>query len=334
MNKHILRVENLTKNFQLGKHRLFSKGATDIIAVNKASFYVNKGEILGIVGESGCGKTTLGRLLIKLIQPTDGSVFFNGDDVTRVSISGFRKYRKLIQMVFQNPYSSLNPSMTVADQLTEAILLGEELPKVKVRQRLAALLDQVNLSRNILTHYPHQLSGGEARRIGLARILAVKPQVIVLDEPVASLDLSIKSNVIKLLLKLKQQLNLTYIWISHDMEVINHAADRVMVMFAGNIVEIYSPGYTNSFVHPYTEVLLTAAEKVAGVYALWSPIQNLNHQLFEYEIRPQNVTGCVYYSMCSKCKQNRNSKFCKSTKPELRYVKSANKWIACHLAHD
>ena len=335
MEREIIRVEKLSKIFWARKRTIFLKKMHPIPAVQEVSFSVREGEILGIVGESGCGKTTLGRLLIKLIQPTSGRYFLNGEDVTSLSISAFRPYRRQIQMAFQNPYGSLDPAVTVREQLLEAIRLNPETNSRSEEERLQELIHQVNLEESILTHYPHQLSGGEARRIGLARILAVGPRIIILDEPVASLDLSIKNNVIHLLLELKRTLNLTFLWISHDIEVINHVADRVMVMFGGNVVEIYSPRQQPSEeqLHPYTRILLKMARKISGVYHIWTPDEESRHGLFARDKLRRDSTGCPYQPFCTLYKEAGSPAICERQKPELEMDVRTRHWIACHLVN-
>lgn len=332
MAEPIIRVEHLSKIFKITEKGFLKHKVHHIHAVQDVSFKIKEGEVVGIVGESGCGKTTLGRLLIKLLQPTSGRYFLKGEDVTLLSISAFNEHRKFIQMVFQNPYSSLNPSMVIGEQLKEAIALGRSASVATVTQdELLKIVTQVDLTEEILGHYPHQLSGGEARRIGLARILAVNPGVIILDEPVASLDLSIRSNVIHLLMSLKQQLNLTYIWISHDLEVIRHVADRVMVMFGGRLVEIFNAKKQSNHFHPYTNILLKAADKIAGPYSIWIGDNKFNQALFDDSASLENGQGCVYAPFCERYKNLDKPVVCLQEAPELEAIPADDKWVACHF---
>ena len=226
------------------------------------SFNIYKNEIVGVVGESGSGKTTLGRLMINLLKPDKGEIFIQNQNVTNLSNKAFLPFRNKIQMVFQDPLSSLNPSLNVYDHLLEAVRLTGLKQKEESDKRVKELLEQVHLPLDKLNAYPHQLSGGECRRVGLARIIALKPEILILDEPVASLDQTIKHTIIDLLLEIKEKRGLTFIWISHDLEIVSQIADRILVMYRGKLVESFSPKElkNTTFLHPYTENLLSAAE--------------------------------------------------------------------------
>lgn len=253
----LLRAEKLVKHFPLPKN-FFSKQTAVVHAVDDVSFTVYPGETLGLVGESGCGKSTLGRLLLRLLEPTSGHVWFDGVDLTTLNDADMRSKRRALQMVFQDPYSSLNPRMTVAQILTEPLKL-HGLARGRERERVAELLDQVGLPAQYMQRYPHEFSGGQRQRVGIARALAVEPSLIVCDEAVSALDVSVQAQVINLLQDLQRQLGLAYVFIAHDLAVVKHIADRVAVMYLGQIVEYADK--RDLFAaprHPYTQALLAA----------------------------------------------------------------------------
>ena len=253
----LLRAEKLVKHFPLPKN-LFSKQKAVVHAVDDVSFTVYPGETLGLVGESGCGKSTLGRLLLRLLEPTSGQVWFDGVELTTLNDADMRHQRRALQMVFQDPYSSLNPRMTVEQILSEPLKL-HGLARGHERERVAALLDQVGLPAQYMQRYPHEFSGGQRQRIGIARALAVEPSLIVCDEAVSALDVSVQAQVINLLQDLQRKLGLAYVFIAHDLAVVKHIADRVAVMYLGQIVEYADK--RDLFAtprHPYTQALLAA----------------------------------------------------------------------------
>lgn len=253
----LLDVRNLVKEFPR-KQGLF-RPALSVRAVDDVTFSIDKGETFGLVGESGSGKTTTGRCILRLIEPTSGEVQFQGEDVLRFTRSRMRQARREMQIVFQDPYSSLNPRMRVGDIVEEPLIIHRSGTKTKRRERVSELFRLVGLDPSQLTRYPHQFSGGQRQRIGVARALALNPSLIIADEPVSALDVSVQAQVINLLMDLQEHLNLTYLFIAHDLRLVRHICDRVAVMYRGRIVEM---GVTESLfayaAHPYTRALLSA----------------------------------------------------------------------------
>lgn len=295
MPEILLNVENLKKYFPI-KKGLLSKTVGYVKAVDDVSFKINKGETLGLVGESGCGKTTIGRTLLRLIEPTGGKVVFDGDDVTAMDANALKKLRKDMQIIFQDPYSSLNPRMTVGGMITEILKYHEIAEGEKAETMVMDLLEKVGLSRLHARRYPHEFSGGQRQRIGIARALSVQPKFIVCDEPVSALDVSIQSQIINLLQDLQKELDLTYLFISHDLSVVEHISDRVAVMYLGQIVEISdcSELYSKTL-HPYSEALLSAVP-------IPDPKQKRKRIILTGDVpSPANVpTGCYFHPRCPK----------------------------------
>lgn len=258
MSEVIMKVEELSKYFPLKKfdenrQRLYVKD------VDNVSFSVHEGETLGIVGESGCGKSTLGRTMIRLQEPTNGHIYFQGEDITGLKERQMRRIRKKVQIMFQDPYASLDPRMTVGDIIAEPIDIQKMYPDKKQRlARILELMELCGLNKEYITRYPHEFSGGQRQRIGIARALSVNPKLIICDEPVSALDVSIQSQIINLLIDLKKSLNLSLVFISHDLSVVKHIADRVVVMYLGRIMEIGTKKeiFENPQ-HPYTQALLS-----------------------------------------------------------------------------
>jgi oligopeptide/dipeptide ABC transporter ATP-binding protein len=254
----LLTVHHLKKYFPV-RSGLFSRGSAWVKAVDDISFEVYKGETLGLVGESGCGKTTTGRAILRLLEPTDGKVYFEGQDISNLQGPELRALRRQIQIIFQDPYSSLNPRMTVGNIVGEALKVHRLVSASQYNQRVSELLERVGLSPSYRSRYPHEFSGGQRQRIGIARALALNPKFIVCDEAVSALDVSIQAQILNLLRNLQAEYNLTYLFISHDLNVVQYMADRVAVMYLGRIVELASTKELfRSPKHPYTQALLSA----------------------------------------------------------------------------
>jgi peptide/nickel transport system ATP-binding protein len=291
--RNLLEVRNLKKYFPV-KGGLLSRTIGHVKAVDDVSFDIKAGEVVGLVGESGSGKTTTGRTILRLTEPTEGEILFDGVDITKLPKEEMRHYRKDMQIVFQDPYASLNPRLTVEETLMQAFRIHGLWRGSDRRERIADLLAAVGLSRHHMTRYPHEFSGGQRQRIGIARALAVNPRFILADEPVSALDVSIQAQVINLLQDLKEQFGLTLLFIAHDLSVVEYISDRVIVMYLGRIVEI-APSralYANP-VHPYTEALLSAVP-------IPDPDATFNRQVLQGDI-PSPIdppSGCVFRTRC------------------------------------
>ncbi len=290
----LLDVTHLSKSFP-ARQRFLRRDAADIRAVNDVSFAIDRGETLGVVGESGCGKTTMGRSILRLIEPTSGSVVFDGIDVATLHGSALRKMRRRMQVVFQDPFSSLNPRMTVGAAVREGILIHHLAEGREADKRVKVLFEEVGLNPAYASRYPHEFSGGQRQRIGVARALSVEPEMIVCDEPVSALDVSVQAQVINLLQDLQRDRGLTYLFIAHDLSVVQHIADRVAVMYLGRIVEIASSYdlYSNPIM-PYTQALLSAVPRP-------KPGRQTARIVLQGEPpSPANPPpGCVFYPRCS-----------------------------------
>ncbi|MBK9605047.1 MAG: dipeptide ABC transporter ATP-binding protein [Betaproteobacteria bacterium] len=317
----LLRVNELVKHFPV-KGGLFGRTSGSVRAVDGVSFELAKGETLGLVGESGCGKSTTGRCILRLIEPTSGEVWFEGRNVVGLGREAMRALCRDMQIIFQDPYASLDPRMTVGAIVGEALVI-HNLTKTETqyRERIVELLETVGLHADHLRRYPHEFSGGQRQRIGIARALAVSPKLIVCDEPVSALDVSIQAQVINLLEDLQQKFDLTYLFIAHDLSVVEHISDRVAVMYLGRIVEI-APArelYTTPR-HPYTEALLSAVP-------IPEPgLKRTRIRLVGDVPNPINPpSGCHFHPRCPKVMER-----CKTESPAFRQV-SGGHWAACHL---
>ncbi len=318
----LLEVKNLKVHFPV-KHGLFSRVRAHVKAVDDVSLSIAPGETLGLVGESGCGKTTLGRAIIRLLEPTAGSVMLDGEDLTKLSGEALRTRRRKFQMIFQDPYGSLNPRMTVSQIIGEAIDIHAlaDSPAAQ-RARITDLLRDVGLDPSHAERYPHEFSGGQRQRIGIARALAVEPKLIVCDEPVSALDVSVQAQIVNLLMDLQQQRGLTYLFIAHDLAVVEHISHRVMVMYLGRAVEIAeAKKLVREPKHPYTQALLSAVPVV-------DPDSKRKRIMLPGDV-PSPIApppGCTFHPRCP-IKEAR----CEQDVPQLREIEPGH-WVSCHLA--
>jgi len=328
MTEVVLETRDLVKYFPLTRGILFKTKFGDVKAVDGVNLQLHRGETLGVVGESGCGKSTLAKLLVGLEKPTSGSIVVRGRDHSRLSGEEMRRARRNIQLVMQDPYTSLNPRMTVGDIVAEPYQIHPEVaPKGQIRKRVHELLELVGLNPDHINRYPHQFSGGQRQRIGIARALALKPEIILCDEPVSALDVSIQAQVMNLLEELQNELGLSYIFIAHDLSVVRHIADRVAVMYLGKVVEIGKDTEIYDHpTHPYTQALLSAVPV---------PDPTLRGHRDQIVLQgdvpsPANPpSGCRFRTRCWKAQE-----ICTTTEPPLQpWPKSAHP-SACHFAEE
>jgi oligopeptide transport system ATP-binding protein len=322
MSEPLLRVSRLVKNFPVA-HNVLSGSREQVHAVDDISFEIGRGETLGLVGESGCGKSTTGRCVLRLVEPTAGEIWLDGESVTAMDGKALGAVRRDMQIIFQDPYASLNPRMTIGTIIGEALTIHKlAATRAEFEDRIVELLRLVGLNSDHMRRYPHEFSGGQRQRIGIARALAVSPKLIVCDEPVSALDVSVQAQVINLLADLQDEFRLSYLFIAHDLAVVQHISSRVAVMYLGRIVEL-APAealYENPR-HPYTEALLSAVPV---------PDPTLKKQRLRLEGDVPNPihppSGCHFHTRCPI----RELPLCSTVKPELKQTADGH-WVACHL---
>jgi len=321
--KVLLRVENLKKHFPITSGLIFQKQVGAVQAVDDISFTIHKGETLGLVGESGCGKSTTGRTILQLHEPTAGKVYYDDVDLTTLSAADMRELRRNMQIIFQDPYASLNPRMTVGSIIAEPLDVHNVGSKKERRARVEELLRLVGLNPFFINRYPHEFSGGQRQRIGIARALALRPDFIICDEPISALDVSIQAQVVNLLGELQAEFGLTYLFIAHDLSMVRHISDRIAVMYLGKLVELCSRDelFANTL-HPYSQALLSAVpthdpalERERKRIILVGDVPS-----------PSNPpSGCRFHTRCPIAED-----ICKEKLPEWREVEPEH-WVACHL---
>ncbi|MBN2259412.1 MAG: dipeptide ABC transporter ATP-binding protein [Clostridiales bacterium] len=324
-NEILIEVKNLKKYFEVNKG-FFGRSKEYVQAVDDISFFIRKGETLGLVGESGCGKSTTGRTLIKLYEPTGGEIIFDGVNISELSENQMKPYRKKMQMIFQDPYASLNSRMTVGDIIGESLDIHNIATGDKRQARIFDLLNRVGLSKDHASRYPHEFSGGQRQRIGIARALAVDPEFIICDEPISALDVSIQAQVVNMLEDLQKDFGLTYLFIAHDLSMVKHISDRIGVMYLGKMVELTDSKelYANPE-HPYTQALLSAIP-------IPDPEVTKNSQriILEGDVpSPINPpSGCRFRTRCQYAMER-----CALEEPAMREVTDGH-YVSCHLMDD
>jgi oligopeptide/dipeptide ABC transporter ATP-binding protein len=333
MAKTILEVQNLKKYYAQSKGIVASIRRNDnfIPAVDDVSFYIKENETMGLVGETGCGKTTIGKTVLKLTPSTAGNIIFDGKDITRLSPAKFRPYRKQVQMIFQDLDAALNPKMRIRAILKEALTVHHRISDARIEQRIGELFEMVNLKKSKLSNYPSELSGGEKRRVGIARSLAVGPRFIVADEPTSALDVSIQAQVVNLLRDLQKELNLSYLFISHDLRIVELISHKVAVMYLGQIVEMGMAGrIANAPRHPYTAILWSSLvdKKSSEGKSAVKEAEHGQWGVFDFE-RPSD--GCRFAPRCPVYEAKGRPSFCTNpaTAPELTKVDEAHS-VRCH----
>ena len=311
----LLKVEHLTKHFNLS-------GGKVVHAVDDVSFTITRGKTLGLVGESGCGKSSCARTIIRIYEPTSGSILLDGEDISGLTQKQLLPHRRKMQMIFQDPYASLNPRMTVSSIIAEPMKL-QQVPQAQIDERVAELIEQVGLKKDHLNRYPHEFSGGQRQRIGIARALAMHPEFVVCDEPISALDVSIQAQVINMLEELQQQMGMTYLFVSHDLSMVRHISHRVGVMYLGHMVELADVEELYSHMqHPYTQALMSAVPIADPDLAAQTKRIVLQGDV------PQPIDptpGCPFASRCRDCRP-----VCREARPQMRQSAPGH-YVACHL---
>ncbi len=322
MNKAIVSVSGLKKYFPVRKG-IFSRVSSYVRAVDDVDIEVPSGKTIGLVGESGSGKTTLGKTVLRLISPTAGRIFFEGNDITELDHSSLRTLRREMQMIFQNPYGSLNPRMNVNSLVSEGISIHNTVSKEERGEFVVRLLSEVGLGADVLNRYPHEFSGGQRQRIAIARAISLRPKFVVCDEPVSALDVSVQAQIINLLRDLQKKHGLSYLFISHDLRVVKHVSDLVAVMYLGKIVEVASSQniYSNP-AHPYTKMLISAIPEIRGTKNGTGDEVSISGEIRSLSDIP---SGCSFHPRCPIA-----SEICKRQTPDLEKKGPEGSKVACH----
>ncbi|AST90306.1 ABC transporter ATP-binding protein [Sutcliffiella cohnii] len=324
MSKPLLEVNGLKQYFPI-KGGMLGRTVNHVKAVDDISFIVNEGETVSIVGESGCGKSTTGRAILRLEDPTEGEIVFEGEDLLALSKSKMRKKRKDLQIIFQDPYASLNPRQTVSQIIEEALEIQNVVPRRERRQKVIDLLETVGIGAHQIDRHPHEFSGGQRQRIGIARALSVNPKLIICDEAVSALDVSIQAQVLNLLKDLQRKFKLTYLFISHDLGVVRHISDRIIVMYLGKIVEVADKkSLFENPQHPYTKALLSAIPS--------TNIEQKKERIILKGDVPSPINppqGCRFHTRCPYAMER-----CASEEPKLHSIPGATQQVACHLVEE